>query len=235
MPARSAGDQSEVKCRAFRRAKSGGIKHFVFMFGRMQKMGGSDHMSAEDAVLEAVSMNLSRLRKSRGWTYDALATRSTVSKGMLVEIEKGRANPSIAILCRLANALGVTMSELLTYDSQKKARLVYHKRDAGKVCWETKSGNESLLIDAARLMDVGIEVWRWRLAPHEHFDGAAHPPGTFEFLYVLRGTLTVLSCGESMSAGPGGTLRLTADAPHRYANEHAKLCEFHMVVAEPVV
>ena len=198
-------------------------------------MSGSDHMIAEEAVLEAVSVNLSRFRKSRGWTYDALATRSTVSKGMLVEIEKGRANPSIAILCRLANALGVTMSELLMYSSRKKARLVYHKRDAGKVCWETRSGNESLLIDAARLKDVGFEVWRWRLAPHEHFDGVAHPPETIEFLYVLRGTLTVWTSGESMSAGPGGTLRLTADAPHRYENDRAKTCEFHMVVAEPVV
>jgi transcriptional regulator with XRE-family HTH domain len=192
-------------------------------------------MIAEEAVLQAVSMNVSRFRKSKGLTYDALATRSTVSKGMVVAIEKGRANPSIAILCRLANALGVTMSELLSTSSQKKARLAYHKRDAGKVCWETKSGNESLLIDAARLNDVGFEVWRWRLAPHEHFDGASHPSGTFEFLHVLRGTLTVRTSGESLSAGPGGTLRLTADAPHRYANDHAKTCEFFMVVAEPVV
>jgi transcriptional regulator with XRE-family HTH domain len=191
-------------------------------------------MIAEDAVLEAVSTNVSRFRKARGLTYDALAKRSTVSKGMLVEIEKGRANPSIAILCRLANALGVTMSEMLAHSAQK-ARLVHHKRDAGKVCWETKAGNEALLIDAARLKDIGVEVWRWRLAPHEHFDGAAHPAGTCEFLYVLRGTLTVLTSGQVMSAGPGGTLRLTADAPHRYANDQPKPCEFHMVVAEPIV
>jgi transcriptional regulator with XRE-family HTH domain len=197
-------------------------------------MTGSNHMIAEQAVLEAVSANVSRFRKARGLTYDALAKRSTVSKGMLVEVEKGRANPSIAILCRLANALGVTMSELLAHNVQKK-RLVHHKRGAGKVCWETKSGNESLLIDAARLNDVGVEVWRWRLAPREHFDGVAHPPGTFEFLYVLRGTLTVITAGETMSAGPGGTLRLIADAPHRYTNDQAKACEFHMVVAEPVI
>jgi transcriptional regulator with XRE-family HTH domain len=191
-------------------------------------------MVVEDAVLEAVSTNCSRFRKTRGLTYDALAKRSGISKGMLVEIEKGRANPSIAILCRLANALNVGLAELLVHDGEK-AKLVPHKRGSGKICWETKAGNQALLIDAVRLRDVGVEVWRWTLAPQEHFDGAAHPKGTCEFLYVLSGTLTVRTAGETLSATAGGLLRLAADAPHRYANDHRKVCEFHMVVAEPVV
>lgn len=190
-------------------------------------------MVAEDAVLEAVSINCSRFRKARGLTYDALAMRSSISKGMLVEIEKGRANPSIAILCRLANALGVSLSELLAHEAQT-TRLVQHKRGAGKVCWETKTGNRALLIDAARLADVGVEIWRWTLAPREHFDGAAHGRGTCEYLCVLKGTLTVRVSGETKSAAAGGVLRLTADAAHRYSNEHAKPCEFHMFVAETV-
>jgi transcriptional regulator with XRE-family HTH domain len=190
-------------------------------------------MVAEDAVLEAVSANCRRFRKARGLTYDALAKRSSISKGMLVEIEKGRANPSIAILCRLANALGVSLAELLAHDVQT-TRLIEHKRGAGKVCWETKSGNRAILIDAVRLSDIGVEIWHWTLSPREHFDGAAHGRGTSEFLYVLRGILTVHVSGETKSAAAGAVLRLTADASHRYSNEHAKPCEFHMVVAEPV-
>jgi transcriptional regulator with XRE-family HTH domain len=190
-------------------------------------------MVAEDAVLEAVSVNCRRFRKSRGLTYEALAKRSSISKGMLVEIEKGRANPSIAIVCRLANALGVSLAELLAHDLQT-ARLIQYKRGEGKVCWETKSGNRAVIIDAVRLADIGVEIWRWTLAPHEHFDGAAHGRGTCEYLCVLSGTLTVHVSGETKTAGPGGVLRLTADAAHRYSNEYAKPCEFHMVVAEPV-
>jgi transcriptional regulator with XRE-family HTH domain len=190
-------------------------------------------MVAEDAVLEAVSSNCRRFRKARGLTYEALAKRSSISKGMLVEIEKGRANPSIAIVCRLANALGVSLAELLTQE-QQTARLVQYKRGEGKVCWETKTGNRALIIDAIRVADIGVEIWRWTLAPHEHFDGAAHGRGTFEYLCVLSGTLTVYVSGETKTAATGEVLRLTADAAHRYSNEQAKPCEFHMVVAEPV-
>jgi quercetin dioxygenase-like cupin family protein len=134
----------------------------------------------------------------------------------------------------LANALSVGLAELLVHDDPT-AKLLRHERGAGKIYWETKAGNRALFIDAVRLKNIGVEVWRWTLAPHEHFDGAAHPKGTCEFLYVLKGTLTVRTSGESLSAGAGGLLRLTADAPHRYANDHARVCEFHMVVAEPVV
>jgi len=190
-------------------------------------------MVAEDAVLEAVSANCRRFRRARGLTYDALAKRSSISKGMLVEIEKGRANPSIAILCRLANALGASLAEILAHDRQTN-RLIEHKRGAGKVCWETKRGNRAVLIDAVRLPDIGLEIWRWTLAPHEHFDGAAHGRGTCEYLCVLRGRLTVHVAGEAKTAAAGAVLRLLADASHRYSNDHAQVCEFHMVVAEPV-
>lgn len=46
------------------------------------------------------------VRREHTLTLDELSRRSGVSKGMLVEIEKGEANPSIAILCKVAAASG---------------------------------------------------------------------------------------------------------------------------------
>ena len=55
-------------------------------------------------VSEAVSHRIKQQRKSQKLSQDELSRRAGVSKGMLVEIEKGSANPSIAILCKLAAA-----------------------------------------------------------------------------------------------------------------------------------
>ncbi len=55
-------------------------------------------------VSEAVSHRIKQQRKSQKLSLDELSRRAGVSKGMLVEIEKGAANPSIAILCKLAAA-----------------------------------------------------------------------------------------------------------------------------------
>ena len=56
----------------------------------------------------AVANRIRNWRKEKKLSLDELSRRASVSKGMLVEIEKGAANPSIAILCKLAAALGIS-------------------------------------------------------------------------------------------------------------------------------
>jgi mannose-6-phosphate isomerase-like protein (cupin superfamily) len=77
-------------------------------------------------------------------------------------------------------------------------------------------------------------MWKWRIAPDEHFDGAAHPKGTIEVLSILRGTLRVEADNETATARAGLTVRFAAEVPHRYANAGNATCEFQMVVLEPV-
>ena len=190
-------------------------------------------MNQEETVLRAVATNCGRLRKARLLTFDALAKRSGISKGMLVEIEQCRTNPSIAILCRLANAFGVGIGELLAQE-EPKSRFVVHPRGAGRSLWETAAGSRATLIDTVRIGALAAEIWDWRLEPSESFDGAAHPTGTMEFLSVLRGILTVEAGNEVVTARARSTARMSADIPHRYANGGSAPCEFQMVVLERV-
>src|SRR5579871_6786075 len=101
-------------------------------------------MLSEDTILKAVATNCALLRKARQMTFDALAKRSGISKGMLVEIEQGRTNPSIAMLCRLANAFGVGIGELLAQEAAT-ARFVLQEPDAGRVLWSTRAGSQARL------------------------------------------------------------------------------------------
>jgi transcriptional regulator with XRE-family HTH domain len=60
-----------------------------------------------------VGAALQRLRLARGLTLEDLSRIAGVSKSMLSQIEREKANPTIAITWRLANALGVQIGELL--------------------------------------------------------------------------------------------------------------------------
>jgi transcriptional regulator with XRE-family HTH domain len=188
----------------------------------------------EKAVIEAVARNCAWFRKERALTLDALARRSGVSKGMLVEIEQGRTNPSIAILCRMANALNVGLGELL-HQEKVTAKMARHARGAGKEFWRTQAGSRAVLIDAVRVRDVGGEMWRWSLAPGEEYGGMAHAAGTYEFLYVLRGVLLVEIAGETSKCAAQESLRFLADAPHVYRNGSNAACDFAMFIAESIV
>src|SRR6516162_132865 len=59
-----------------------------------------------DGVARAIGGRVRQGRAGRGWTLDQLAERSGVSRRMLVSIEQGSANPSIATLLLISDKLG---------------------------------------------------------------------------------------------------------------------------------
>ena len=56
--------------------------------------------------------------------FVAVAKLSGVSKGMLVQIEQGKTNPSIGTLCKIANALGVAVSKFIETSEAPAVRLI---------------------------------------------------------------------------------------------------------------
>lgn len=69
--------------------------------------------SSPDAGSVDIGARLKRLRTDRKWTITQLAERSSVSSGMISQIERGTTNPSIKILQRLRAALGANLWEVL--------------------------------------------------------------------------------------------------------------------------
>ena len=64
----------------------------------------------------AVAGNIRRIRKSKKLSMEQTAALSGVSRSMLGQIERGEANPSVAILGKIAQALKVPAEVLLEND-----------------------------------------------------------------------------------------------------------------------
>lgn len=60
-----------------------------------------------------VGLNVRRIRKARGLTQEKLAMESEIDLTYLGGIERGRRNPSVAVVGRIAGVLGVHPRELL--------------------------------------------------------------------------------------------------------------------------
>jgi len=76
----------------------------------------------------AIARQVKSLRQARRWSLDELSSRSGVSKGMLVQIEGARTNPSIGTLCRLAEAFGVSIGRLLEAEPEPVVKIVFKVR-----------------------------------------------------------------------------------------------------------
>ncbi len=63
--------------------------------------------------LDTFTMNLTRRRRALGLSQEAVAAAAMMDQSQYSRIERGRVDPSIRTLTRVARALATTPSELL--------------------------------------------------------------------------------------------------------------------------
>ncbi|GAA3756979.1 transcriptional regulator with XRE-family HTH domain [Spinactinospora alkalitolerans] len=178
----------------------------------------------------AVACNVRAARTRRGLSLDRLCERAGISKGALVSVENGAGNPSLSTLVRLADALALSVSDLLDPPGTEGIRVV--RADSTEPLWTGPAGGEVRLL----LTTPGpapVELWRWRMLPGELHRSAPHLPGAHETVTVLFGELA-LTVGDSEQRVPAGATALFhSDTAHAYACGGESACEFLMTVHLP--
>lgn len=189
-------------------------------------------MTDLDQLTQALARNLKRWRGDRGFTLDALAARAGVSRGMIIQIEQARTNPSVGTTVKLADALGISLTTLLDYDQGPQVRVVLP--DQMVRMWSTEQGSHTRLLVGTEQRGP-LEMWDWRLMPGESSASDPHPVGTVELLHVTAGELTLEVDGVPHSVPAGASAVFEAKTAHAYRNEGTEPVEMVMTVAIPPV
>jgi transcriptional regulator with XRE-family HTH domain len=187
-------------------------------------------MPSPEAVAAAVARNTRRVRTARGWSLDQLATRSGVSKGMLVHLEQARTNPSLGTLCKVSETLGVSLAALVELHEAPVVRVV--QPDEVVRLWHSDAGSFGDLLVGSDERDH-LELWHWTLAAGDAHGAEAHATGTREMVHVVSGTLTVEVDGVPHAVPAGGAALFHADRPHAYRNDGRGAVSLVMVVLQP--
>src|SRR5436853_7248062 len=135
-----------------------------------------------DGVARAIGYRVRQGRNGRGWTLDQLAERCGVSRRMLVSIEQGSANPSIATLLLISDALGIGLPALVDMDRSPGLRVT--RAGAAPVLWRGKLGGQAVLVAGTAPPDVP-EPWDWAPGPGGSHSTEAHRAGTRQLTLVL--------------------------------------------------
>ena len=188
-------------------------------------------MSGADVgtINQAVSQRIKRYRNHKKLSLDELSRLSGVSKGMLVDIEGCKANPSIALLCKIAAAMSVSVADIVDVASEPSVHLI--DRNDIPVLWQGEKGGSAKLLAGTRGPDM-LELWQWVMHPGEAFTSPGHPVDTCELLFVNRGQLTLRVDGRSYVIDEGCSAVAKTDRPHAYINDTRDAIEFTMTVYE---
>lgn len=177
----------------------------------------------------AVARTLKQARKNQKITLDELSRRSGVSKGMVVEIEKCTANPSIGILCKIAAALGLSVADIVNVTDAPAAHII-DSQDIPTL-WTGDLGGTARLLAGTTGPNM-IELWRWEMFPGESFSSQGHPQGTLELFHVEKGTLKCVVGETELVITAGSSAVAKTDVAHSYTNGGRSKLVFTMSVTE---
>lgn len=170
---------------------------------------------ASSDLTPVVGTNLRRLRMKRGLSLERLARASGVSRAMLGQIELGQSTPTINVLWKIARALAVPFSALITNRTAGRTTVMAAARAKVLTSHDGAFSSRALFpFDEPRT----VEFYELRLAPLSIEQADAHPPGTIENLIVTSGSLEMVVGAEHHALGAGDAILFEADVPHTYRN-----------------
>ncbi|MFZ2987922.1 helix-turn-helix domain-containing protein [Ideonella sp.] len=181
-----------------------------------------------------VGQTLAALRQSRALSMDELSRQAGVSKSMLSQIERNQANPTVAVVWRLANALGVPLAELLSGDKPAAAPVIATVPAHAIPALRSPDGQCELQILGPLELAGQFEWYHLTVQPGGALVSEAHEPGSREHLSLLVGEMMVEAGDERSRLKAGETARYAADQPHGLRNPGSQAAVALLVVIHPV-
>lgn len=169
-----------------------------------------------DAISRHLGARVKSLRNTRGWSLEALAAASGVSRSMLSQIERDQTNPTLAVMFRIAQAFGMSLGQLVEAPGATSTVDVIR---AGDRAFHYRSDKDCEIRTLSPLhLEKDVEFYEVCLQPGGALRSAPHFEGTREFLTVQKGTVRVESAGDAEDLTPGDSASYRADVPHAILN-----------------
>lgn len=165
-----------------------------------------------DSTSRLLGERVSQLRQLQSMTLEQLAAASGVSRSMLSQIERCKANPTLAVTQRIAQTFGISIGELVDDPNASASIDVVRGDDPGTV-FRADSECELRTLSPLQL-EKNIEFYVITLQPGAELASAAHFEGTREMFSVSQGAATVSTGNSEVALRSGDTAHYRADIPH---------------------
>ena len=183
-------------------------------------------------VAEAVQVRLGErlraIRQLRRKTLKEVASAAAISESFLSQLERGRANATIATLQRLSTVLGIEVSDLFTTGQpgprvlRRAAREFVAWGDSGRKALLTPKPFGALEVVVARFEPGGSTGEE----PYTHGDSE-------ELLLVVEGEVHVQLDTEVHELAAGDSVHKQSSTPHRVSHPGDETAQVMFVISPP--
>ena len=187
-------------------------------------------MDTETALVSAhLSRNMFNLRHARNLSQSDLASLSGLPRSTVTHIESGSGNPSLRNLIKVANALRVSIEELLA-----RPRTKVHLTRSVDLSSTTKSKGAVRITQLLPDPIPGMSIERVEIEAGGRLVGAPHVQNSKEYITVVGGRLEISVADQTHRLTMGDLLVYPGDQPHHYGNVgRGKVTFVSVVVVAP--
>ncbi len=176
-----------------------------------------------DDLAARLAANIKHLRSLRGLTQQQMARLSTLPRATWANLESGAANPTLAVLLKVAGALQVSVEELIS--APRATTRLYRRAELGHVS-RGQAQIRKLLPDKV----PGMEIDRMEIAAGGRMVGVPHTPGTREYLTCESGEIVLHVGGEHWTLSAGDVIVFRGDQRHSYQNPGSRAAVGYSIV-----
>jgi transcriptional regulator with XRE-family HTH domain len=183
----------------------------------------------QDDLAGRLAQNIRELRQARTVTQSQMAKLSGLPRATWANLESGAANPTLAVLHKVALSLLVPIEELL---GAPRAGVKHYPKGTLPARVRGEVLVSSLLPDKV----PGMLMERLALPPGARLVGIPHTPGTREYLTCESGAIELLAGGQMWRVGEGDVVVFRGDQRHSYTNRTKQIAVgYSVVILEPVL
>ena len=161
-----------------------------------------------------IGQRLKTLRAHQGLSQRRLATVSGVSNATISLIENGRTDPSMGLLKRILDAMGISFADFFSADSRPVEKYFYARDELSEI----SRGPISFLQVGGDLADKQLQILYERYQPGADTGQSMLSHNAEEGGVILSGRLEVTVGDQVQTLGAGDAYLFNSRIPHRFRN-----------------
>ena len=161
---------------------------------------------------------IAELRKNMGMKVSELASKAKLSPSQISRIEHHKVSPPISTLSKIADALGVNVSDFFTREEESLSIMIHRPTDEYK---ELQHDGKTYLVPFFSNIYRMMEPVIFKVTPHSELKKKTHHGGE-EYMFVLFGTVDFLYGREVHHLEQYESVYFKSEVPHGTFNKGDK-------------
>ncbi|MGN5754736.1 helix-turn-helix domain-containing protein [Acinetobacter calcoaceticus] len=183
-----------------------------------------------------IAQQVRELRLARGYTLDVLATRCQVSRSAISLIERGEASPTAVVLEKLANGLGVPLTQLFDIPQNDQSPQPMVRRTQQSEWKDPETGYIRRQVSPPNWKSP-FQIVEIEFPPQSRitYEISETSKVVQQQLWVVEGGIDIQLGDSSYALSTGDCLAMQLNQPVIYSNNSSQVARYILVVSNQLV